>query len=189
MAETGEITQWLRRLHDGDAVALEQLMPLLYDELRQIARRQLRNERPNHTLATTDLVNEAYLRLVNQRRLLAEDRPQFFAIAASTMRRILVDYARARKRLKRGGGDAHVPLDEAEAFLTAEEADQVLAVDQALKRLAQMEPRTVQVVECRFYSGLTIEETAGVLGVSAKTVQRDWTIARAWLKKEIASGQ
>lgn len=188
MTGAGEVTQWLRRLQDGDEVALEQLMPLLYDELRQIARRQLRNERPGHTLATTDLVNEAYLRLVNQRRLLAEDRPQFFAIAATTMRRILVDYARARKRLKRGGGEEALPLDEAENFMSSDEAEEVLAIDAALERLARMEPRAVQVVECRFYSGLTIDETATALGVSTKTVQRDWTAARAWLKKEIAGG-
>lgn len=187
MNEPGEITRWLRRLQEGDEVALEQLMPLLYDELREIARRQLRNERPGHTLATTDLVNEAYLRLVNQRRLLAEDRPQFFAIAATTMRRILVDYARARKRIKRGGGEEPVPLDEAERFLSAQEADEVLALDSALDRLAVLEPRAVRVVECRFYSGLTIEETADVLDVSTKTVQRDWLAARAWLRKEIAA--
>lgn len=186
MPEVGQITQWLRRLHDGDGDALEQLMPLLYDELRQIARKQLRAERPGHTLSTTGLVNEAYLRLVDQRQLRAEDRPQFFAIAATTMRRILVDYARTRKRLKRGGGQHPVPLEEAEQFLTDAEADEVLALDAALDRLAALEPRAVQVVQCRFYSGLTLEETARVLDVSVKTVQRDWIAARAWLRKEIA---
>ena len=186
MTASGQITQWLRRLHDGDEAALEQLMPLLYDELRHIARKQLRGERPGHTLSTTGLVNEAYLRLVDQRQLRAEDRPQFFAIAATTMRRILIDYARARKRLKRGGDQHPIPLEEAEQFLSDAEADEVLALDDALDRLAALEPRAAQVVQCRFFSGLTLDETAQALGVSAKTVQRDWIAARAWLRKEIA---
>jgi RNA polymerase sigma-70 factor (ECF subfamily) len=186
MSTSGQITQWLRRLHDGDEAALEQLMPLLYDELRLLARKQLRNERPGHTLSTTGLVNEAYLRLVDQRQLRAEDRPQFFAIAATTMRRILVDYARTRKRLKRGGGQVPIPLEEAEQFLTEAEAEEVLAVEAALDRLTALAPRAVQVVQCRFFSGLTLDETAEALGVSVKTVQRDWLAARAWLRKEIA---
>lgn len=185
MPAPGQITRWLRRLRDGDEDALERLMPLFYDELRSVARGQLRNERAGHTLSTTDLVNEAYLRLVDQRQLHAEDRPQFFAIAATTMRRILVDYARTRKRLKRGGGQTPIPLEEAERFLSAEEAEEVLAVDEALDRLALLEPRAVQVVQCRFYSGLTLAETAEALDVSVKTVQRDWVAARAWLRKEI----
>lgn len=182
----GQVTQCLRRLRDGDEDALEQLMPLLYDELRVLARKQLRSERSGHTLSTTALVNEAYLRLVDQRQLRPEDRAQFFAIAATTMRRILVDYARARKRLKRGGEQQPIPLEEAESFLTDEEADEVLALDAALDRLATLEPRVVQVVQCRFYSGLTLDETAQALDVSVKTVQRDWIAARAWLRKEIA---
>ena len=186
MPAPGQVTQWLQRLRDGDEAALEQLMPLLYDELRLLARRQLRNERSGHTLSTTALVNEAYLRLVNQRQLHAEDRAQFFAIAATTMRRILVDYARTRKRLKRGGGQRPIPLEDAEQFLTDREADEVLALNAALDRLAALEPRAAQVVQCRFYSGLTLEETAQVLAVSAKTVQRDWIAARAWLRKEMA---
>ncbi|MGI9175307.1 MAG: ECF-type sigma factor [Rhodothermales bacterium] len=185
MPAPGQITQWLQRLHDGDEAALEHLMPLLYDELRLLARKQLRGEWPGHTLLTTDLVGEVYLRLVEQRRLRAADRPQFFAIAAITMRRILVDYARTRKRLKRGGGQVPIPLEEAEQFLTEQEADEVLALDAALERLAVLEPRAVQVVQCRFYSGLTLEETAQALDVSARTVQRDWIAARAWLRKEI----
>ncbi len=182
----GQVTQWLRRLRDGDEAALERLMPLLYDELRLLARKQLRSERPGHTLSTTALVNEAYLRLVDQRQLRAADRTQFFAIAATTMRRILVDYARTRKRLKRGGGQQPVPLEHVASFLTDEEADEVLALDAALDRLAALEPRVVQVVQCRFYSGLTLEETAQALDVSVKTVQRDWIAARAWLRKEMA---
>lgn len=183
---SGQITQWLQRLRDGDEAALERLVPLVYDDLRMLARKQLRGERPGHTLRTTDLVNEVYLRLVEQRQLRAEDRPQFFAIAATTMRRILVDYARTRKRLKRGGGQQPIPLEEAEQFLTDEEADEVLALDAALDRLAVLTPRAAQVVQCRFYSGLTLEETAQALEVSLKTVQRDWIAARAWLRKEMS---
>lgn len=186
MPANGQVTRWLQRLHDGDEAALEQLIPLVYDELRLIARNQLRKERAGHTLSTTGLVNEAYLRLIDQRAVRADDRPQFFAIAAVTMRRILVDYARARKRLKRGGGAHAIPLEEAEQFLTDDEADEVLAVDLALDRLAELEPRAVKVVECRFYSGLSLKETADALEVSVKTVQRDWLTARAWLRKEIA---
>jgi RNA polymerase sigma-70 factor, ECF subfamily len=186
MAGSGQITLWLQRLRNGDEAALHQLVPLVYDELRLLARRQLRGERAGHTLSTTDLVNEAYLRLVDQHHLGPEDRPQFFAIAATTMRRILVDYARTRKRLKRGGGQIPIPLDEAEQFLTEPEADEVLALDAALDRLGALEPRVVQVVQCRFYGGMTLEDTARALGISVKTAQRDWTAARAWLRKEIA---
>ena len=186
MSEHGQVTEWLHQLKEGNEEALEQLLPLVYDELRVVARKQLRNERSAHTLATTDLVNEAYLRLVDQRKLSAGDRPQFFAIAANTMRRILVDYARARKRIKRGGGERPVPLEEAEHLLTSEEAEEVLALDEALERLALQAPRAVRIVECRFYSGLTVDETARALDVSQKTVQRDWTLARAWLRKEVA---
>ncbi len=186
MSATGEVTILLRRLHDGDADALEDLMPLLYDELRTLARKQLRRERPGHTLSTTGLVNEAYLKLVNQQRLRVEDRGHFFAIAATTMRRILVDYARARTRQKRGGGQQPVPLEEAEHFLSSEEAEQVLALDEALDRLAVINPRGSDVVNLRFFSGLTLEETADALNVSIKTVQRSWVAARAWLRKEVA---
>jgi RNA polymerase sigma factor (TIGR02999 family) len=186
MPTSGEVTQLLHRLDRGDEAALERLMPLLYDELRMVARKQLRRERRNHTLGTTALVNEAYLKLVGQQRLKAEDRGRFFAIAATTMRRILIDYARARKRLKRGGEQTPVPLDEAEAFLTDREADEVLALDDALNRLAAVNPRGSQVVQYRFFSGLTLAETAEVMDVSVKTVQRAWVAARAWLRKEVA---
>lgn len=181
----GEITQWLQRLRDGDDAALERLMPLLYDELHALARRQLRGERAGHTLNTTALVNEAYLKLVQQRELRAEDRTQFLAIAATTMRRLLVDYARTRKRLKRGGGVRPVPLDDVLPFLSDQEADEVLALDEALARLEAINPRGSQVVQYRFFSGLSLEETAEALNVSVKTVQRSWTAARAWLRKEV----
>ncbi len=187
MLAPGQITQWLKRLREGDEAALEHLVPLLYDELRQLARRQLRNERPGHTLNPTALVNEAFLRLVQQRQIKAAVRTQFLAIAGRTMWRILVNYARDKKRLKRGGGHRPIPLDEADRFLTDQEADEVLALDEALDRLTKVNPRGSEVVRCRFYSGLSLEETAEVLGVSVKTVQRDWIAARAWLRREVSS--
>lgn len=182
---TATVTDLLHRLREGDDAALEHLMPLLYDELYALARRQLRNERTGHTLNTTALVNEAYLKLIQQRELQAEDRAQFLAIAATTMRRLLVDYARTRKRLKRGGGLPPVPLDDVLPFLSDSEADEILALDEALTRLAAINPRGSQVVQYRFFGGLSLEETAGVLSVSVKTVQRAWTAARAWLRKEV----
>ena len=185
MPAPGQVTQWLTRLREGDEDALEHLMPLLYDELRRMARQQLRYERPGHTLNPTALVNEVYLKLIQQRQIEAGHRTQFLAIASHTMRRILVDYARAKKRFKRGGGQQPVSLREAESFLTDQEADEVLALDEALERLAAVNERAGQVVQFRFYSGLSVEETADVLGVSIKTVQRDWLTARAWLRKEI----
>ncbi len=182
---TATVTDLLHRLHDGDGEALEMLMPLLYDELHALARRQLRAERADHTLNPTALVNEAYLRLVQQCTLRAEDRAHFLAIAATTMRRLLVDYARARTRLKRGGGAQPVPLDDVLPFLSLHEADEMLALDDALGRLEKINPRGSQVVQYRFFGGLSLEETAEVLDVSVKTVQRSWTAARAWLRKEV----
>jgi RNA polymerase sigma factor (TIGR02999 family) len=184
----GQITQWLTRLHEGDETALEHLMPLLYDELRTMARLHLRNERCGHTLNPTALVHEAYLKLIQQQQIQAEHRTQFLAVASNTMRRILVDYARMKKRLKRGGDVQPLPLDEDDAaFLSDQEADEVLALDGALERLAAVNERASQVVQYRFYSGLTLDETAAVLDVSTKTVQRDWLTARAWLRKEVAA--
>jgi RNA polymerase sigma factor (TIGR02999 family) len=185
MLVSGQVTQWLVRLSEGDEEALEGLMPLLYDELRSMARLHLRNERSGHTLSPTALVNEVYLKLVRQQQIQAEHRTQFLAFASRTMRRILVDYARTRRRIKRGGGRQPVPLDEVEGFLSNQEADEVLALDEALTRLEAVNERASQVVQYRFYSGLTLEETAEVLGVSVKTVQRAWLTARAWLRKEI----
>ncbi len=187
MLAPGQVTQWLQRLHEGDEAALEHLVPLLYDELRGMAQQQLRHERPAHTLNPTALVNEVYIKLVQREQLHATHRTEFLAIAGRTMRRILVDYARAKKRLKRGGGEVPVSLDEADTFLTSQEADEVLALDEALDRLAAMNERASQVIQYRFYSGLTLDETAEVLGVSVKTVQRDWLSARAWLRKEVVA--
>jgi len=186
MLPPGQVTQWLMKLQAGEEAALDHLMPLLYEELRGMARQHLRRERPGHTLNPTALVNEVYLKLARQRQIEAAHRTEFLAIAGGTMRRILVDYARTRKRLKRGGGQAPLPLDEVACFLTDAEADEVLALDEAVERLAGIDPRGSQVVQYRFYSGLTVEETAQVLGVSTRTVKRDWLAARAWLRKEVA---
>jgi RNA polymerase sigma factor (TIGR02999 family) len=159
----------------------------LYDELRVIARAQLRRERPGHTLGATALVHETYLRLANQHGLSADDHTHFFATVSTTMRRVLVDYARRRKRLKRGSGVAPVPLDAAaEVALSEREADELIALDEALERLDHLNARSSLVVQHRFFGGLTLEETADVMGVSTKTVQRDWLSARAWLRKEVA---
>lgn len=165
----------------------DQLVPLLYDELRVLARAHLRRERTGHTLNTTALVNEAYLRLAGQTALVGDDRSRFFAIASTTMRRVLVDHARKRNRAKRGGGESPLPLESAEDLLSAEEADELLALDQALDRLAVVNQRAADVVLHRFFGGLTLEETAELLGVSTKTVRRDWLAARAWLRKEVAT--
>jgi RNA polymerase sigma-70 factor, ECF subfamily len=186
MQASGEITVWLKRLREGDEAALERLVPLLYDELHDLARSHLRRERPDHTLNATALVNEVYLRLVRQDIIDVGDRGHFFGVAARTMRRLLCDYARTRKRLKRGSGQRPIPIDDVEQFLSDQEADDVLALDEALNRLARIDPRASDVVQYRFFSGLTLEESAQALGVSLKTVQRDWTAARAWLRNEIA---
>ncbi len=162
-------------------------MPLIYEELRHLARRQLGHESSGHTLSATGLVHEVYLRLLRQRQLAAVDHDGFLAIAGSTMRRILVDHARARTRLKRGGPQRAGPLETGAEppLLSALEVEEVLAIDQALDRLAQRDERARRVVECRVFGGLTLEETARVLDLSTKSVQRSWTTARAWLRKEI----
>ena len=157
----------------------------LYDELRDLARGQMRREAEGHTLTPTSLVNEAYLRLAGQRNISDADRTRFLGAAAQAMRRVLVDHARARLRDKRGGGARPVPLDELEDFLSDDEAEEVVALDDAMVRLAELSPRSAVVVEQRFFAGLTLDETAELLGVSVKTVQRDWLAARAWLRKEV----
>lgn len=162
------------------------LVPLVYHELRRLARRHLRAERQGHTLRTTALVHEAYLRLAEQHSLAGGERTQFFAAASTTMRRVLVDYARSHNRLKRGGGTEPVALDEVAELLTDEDCDELVALDDALDRLNLMNPRAATVVQNRFFGGLSLDETAELLGVSPKTVQRDWIAARAWLRKEVA---
>lgn len=186
MPESGTITRWLHRLREGDESALDELMPLLYDELRQVARQRLKHERPGHTLGATALVNEVYLKLIKQKQLDLADRGEFLAVASRTMRNILVDYARTKKRLKRGGGQSPVPLDEVTAFLSDREAEEVLALDEALSRLMENNDRAGEVVQYRFFGGLTLDETAEVMGISKRSVQRSWTVAKAWLRKEIS---
>lgn len=184
-----DVTGWLHRLSEGDAEALDHLVPLLYDELRTIARGWLRKESPGNTLRTTALVNEAYLRLLGERRIEARDRDRFFAVAAKVMRRILVDAARRRKAAKRGGGAANVPYELVAPILADEGAADLLELDEALQRLAALSPRAVQVVEHRVFAGRSVEETAAILQVSEKTVQRDWVSARAWLGKELLGSE
>lgn len=181
------ITTVLGRVRNGDPGALDQLLPLVYDELRALAGAQLRNERTGHTLGATALVHEAYLRLVAREQLDVKDRSHFFAVAAQSMRRVLVDHARARKRQKRGLGQVALPLEAVEGLVGEAAADELIALDEALDRLAAASPRAAQVVERRFFAGLTLEETAESLGTSLKTVQRDWLVARAWLRKEMGA--
>jgi RNA polymerase sigma factor (TIGR02999 family) len=179
------LTQWLVRLRDGNGEALDRLLPLVYDELRTLARSLLRNENPGHTLGATALVHEAYMRLARRNEIEPQDRTHFFAIAAQAMRRILIDHARLRGAQKRGSGQVALALEHAGALLTDEGSGELLIIDEALERLSKANPRAAQVVERRFFAGLTLDETAASLGLSTKTVQRDWTLARAWLQKEI----
>jgi RNA polymerase sigma factor (sigma-70 family) len=191
-------------LHEdgGEQTAWQDLVPLVYDELRAMARRQLRRERESHTLNTTGLVHETYLRLVNQRSVHWRDRERFFALAARVMRRVLIDYARQHRAAKRGAGEQTIGLEGAEAALEQgpsgcgvrpyapyAEADQraelLLALDDALSRLSALDERLAQVVECRFFGGLSEEETAAALGVTARTVRRDWVKAKDWLRREL----
>jgi RNA polymerase sigma-70 factor (ECF subfamily) len=178
------VTQLLQAWSQGEDAALEELLPLVHQELRRQARRHMYGERPGHTLQATALVNEAYLRLVNSRQVNWQNRAHFFAISAQLMRRILVDYARARGYQKRGGGVPKVTLDEA---LTGpqEKGHDLVALDDALKVLAGVDPRKTKVVELRFFGGLSVEETAEVLKVSPDTVMRDWRLAKAWLGREM----
>ena len=187
MKEPGTITVWLRRLQEGDASAYDKLIPLLYDELRLVAKQRLQKERPNHTMGATALVNEVYLKFINQKLLQLSDRNEFMAVASAAMRHILVDYARARNRAKRGGGKPNIPLDEIEHFLSEREAEEVLILDEALERLTKVNERASQVIQYRFFGGLTLDETAEAMGISKRSVQRSWTTARAWLRKEITA--
>lgn len=178
------VTELLHAWSGGDKTALDQLLPVVYDELRRQASRYLRRENPGHTLQTTALVNEAYLRLVDQKNMRWENRAQFFGIAAQLMRRILVDHARAKQRAKRGGGDLRITLDEGMALAANREID-LVALDAALNRLAEIDEQQSKVVELRFFSGLNVEETAAALSISPATVKRDWSVAKAWLYREI----
>jgi RNA polymerase sigma factor (TIGR02999 family) len=177
-------TELLRAWSQGDGSALERLVPLLYEELHRLARRYMRQERPDHTLQATSLVNEAYLRLIDVKRVEWRDRAHFLAVAAQMMRRILVESARNRRRQKRGGGAVHVNFDDVQEVPDFKERD-LVALSDALSALATFDARMGQAVELRFFGGLTVEETAEVLNVSPETVMRDWKTAKAWLLREI----
>ncbi|MCZ6779569.1 MAG: sigma-70 family RNA polymerase sigma factor [Acidobacteria bacterium] len=182
MAYKEIITRLLNDLGAGRREAFDELLPLVYDELRRTAHRQLLGEPGNHTINTTALVHEAYLKLVDRRQMGWQNRNHFYAVAAQAMRRILVSYARRRKAEKRGGGAAQVVFDEAFGVFSDERSEELVALDEALEHLEQINPRHARIVECRFFGGLTIEETATALDVSSITVTRDWRMARAWLK-------
>ena len=179
------ITQLLLDWRAGNQSAFDQLVPLVYSELRRMASSYMRGERPGHPLQTSALVNEAYLRLVNQPAVQWQDRAHFFAISATVMRNILVDYARRNNRSKRGGGQSAVDLDEHSAA-TTEPTEDILAVHEALTRLEQFDSRKAKVVEMRFFGGMSVSETAAVLGVSENTIIRDWSLARAWLRSSLS---
>jgi RNA polymerase sigma-70 factor, ECF subfamily len=182
---SANVSQLLRAWSDRDKSALDRLTPIVYRELRTLARRYLRGERAGHSLQTTALVNEAYIRLVDYSHMKWQDRAHFFAVSAQVMRRILVEHAR-RHNLKRGGGLPHVSLDEA-AVVGGDRAANFVALDEAIDALALVDPRKAQIVELRFFGGLSVEETAEVLSVSSVTVMRDWSTAKAWLYREMSN--
>jgi len=182
-AEPNEITELLVASRDGDAQALNRLLPLVYDELRRLAAHYLRRERSDHTLQPTALVHEAYLRLIDQ-NVSWQNRAHFFGVAAQMMRRILVDYARSRLAAKRGSGGIKVSLDDA-LNLTDERAGDLVALDDALERLAEFDPQKSKIVELRFFGGLSVDEAAEVLGIGTATVTRQWKMAKAWLYQQV----
>ena len=182
----GDISALLRVWSGGDQSALERLLPIVYDELHRLARRYMKRERPGHSLQATALVNEAYMRLVDYKRMQWQNRAHFFAVSAQLMRRILVEHAR-RQNLKRGGEMQRVSLEEA-VVVGGDRNTDLVALDDAMNALARLDPRKVQVVEMRYFGGLSVEETAEVLKVSAVTVMRDWSTAKAWLYRELTGG-
>lgn len=185
MATQQDITRLLVDLAEGNEQALDRLMPLVYEELQRLARHHLRDERAGHTLNTTALVHEAYLKLVDQREVKWQNRAHFFALASMAMRRILVNYARRRNRAKRGGGTPRLTLDDGLVVMSDARAEEVVALDEALTRLEALNERAARVVECRFFAGLTIAETSEALGTSATTIKRDWRLAKTWLRREL----
>jgi RNA polymerase sigma factor (TIGR02999 family) len=185
MSGPGEITRLLSEWSGGNQAALDSLVPIVYDELRRLARNYMRGERPGHVLQTTALVNEAYLRLMDRQHVSCETRTQFFAVAAQVMRRVLVDYARGRDRAKRGQGVAPLSLDDV-AVLSDDRAEELLAINSALDGLTAFDPRKGRVFELRYFGGMTVEEAAEVLSVSPVTVARDWRMAKIWLRRKIA---
>jgi RNA polymerase sigma-70 factor (ECF subfamily) len=182
------LTDLLLEWRQGDRSALDRLTPLVYDELRRIAHRYVKQERDGHTLQTTALVNEAYLRLAGERRIDWQNRQHFFAVMAQVMRRVLIDYARRRHYAKRGGNAHHVSLDDV-AGMTHERAAELVALDEALQELAKVDERKTRVVELRYFGGLSLEETADVLDVSVTTVRREWRVAKAWLFRRVVSSR
>ncbi len=180
-----DVTQLLKDWNGGDQAAADKLMPLVYEELRRLAHQYMRREKPGHTLQTSALVNEAYVRLVDQAKIQWEGRAHFFGIAARLMRQILVDQARRKNFAKRGGGAIRVSLDSTDAIAQQQSAN-VMALDEALKTLEQTDPRKSRIVELRFFGGMSIEETAEALKVSPGTVMREWTFARAWLRNQMS---
>jgi RNA polymerase sigma factor (TIGR02999 family) len=187
LPSTHEFTQLLKAWTTGDESALGKLTPLAYEQLHRVAQRYMAGERPGHSLQTTALVNEAYLKLVDCGQIQWQDRAHFFAVSAQLMRRILIDFARSRGYQRRGGGAFHLPLDEAPS-VCAEPDNNLVALDDALQALAAVDDRKSKVVELRFFGGLSIEETAEVLRVSPETVQRDWRLAKVWLLREMSGG-
>ena len=184
LQQKGEVTQLLSAWNRGDEKALSSLIPLVYHELQRMARRHFRREPQGHTLQPSDLINEAFLRLVNQ-HVQWQNRAHFFGVASEAMRRVLVNHAKRKKRIKRGGGDIRVSLSEA-ANLAKPRVLDVLALDDALEELASIDPRQCRIVELRYFGGLTIEQTAEVLQVCAATVKNEWTLARAWLYRQLS---
>lgn len=191
-SERARITDLLRAHRAGEAAAMDQLAPIVYDELREIAHRQLSRERVGHTLQTTGLVHEAFFKLVELDRIHLNDRAHFYALAARLMRQILIDYAKRRRAVKRGGGADPVPLSDATSASDRGVGDrsleELIDLDDALTKLADVSARQARVVECRFFAGMNVEETAQALDVSVVTVKRDWKVARAWLHRELAGG-
>lgn len=186
-ASSSEITQLLHEWREGDQLALERLTPVVYEELHRMARHYMAREREGHTLQTTALIHEVYLRLVKVKEVQWQDRAHFFAISAQLMKRILTDFARSRGYQKRGGGVQRVPLDDAFTISAEPEVD-LVALEEALNHLGETDPRKCKVVELRFFGGMTVEETAEALHISPETVMRDWSMARAWLQRELDGG-
>lgn len=182
-----EVSQLLKEWSNGDQAALDRVVPIVYQELRRLAHHYMRRERPGHTLQTTALVNEAYMRLADYKKMRWQSRAHFFAVAAQVMRRILVEQARSKNFAKRGGGAEKISLDET-AVVSAGRSAEVIAVDDALTELESWDPRKARIVELRFFGGLSIEETAEVMKISPTTVQREWRSAKAWLYKAISEG-
>lgn len=182
-----DVTQLLVSWSNGDRVALDALTPVVYDELRKLAHRYLMRERHDHTLQSTALVHEAYMRLIDQKNVQWQNRAHFFGVAAQMIRRILCDHARAHQTAKRGGGAAKLSLDEALAVPGGRDLN-IVALDEALRQLEELDPKQSRIIELRFFTGLSIEETAEVMGISPATVKREWTTARAWLFRELQRG-